>query len=481
MDSEPEPEHRGWLDRWRPKKNFENLKIRVESWAEDLSDIDLTEMERIYLDPNFYQLLPFRSNRTYTKEVMDKFLQSGSQYEPISERTRSKTFNGYPRINEFYEASNRTASSSSGTREVVITEEAISIEEAAGIEKAAGTEEAVETEEVEGAEETTNIEDATSTKEVARSHPRTEKTTSNKVASTSYRQNVRFEQQTQQESSNDSGVFSRLRSRLVDSLESSSNSSKSSNSWTSSLSDLNRQTNGNSSTNSNSSGYSSLNGNNSKNNSSKTNGSPRRNLTLKEGTNQAIDSNQRTRSVDKALANREVSLIKHRLVKKKLWLNEQAMLSDMNANYLSDLNGLNDFSDCDDYEKGNEKGNKKSNRSDGPVASVLRSIRRTSNRVKNSTSNTPVTTARTINTSRPRRPAKRKAKENLRQSPDNLKVTFASDSLLDFSDLDEIDAEPDLKESTHELHPLKAPTRQLYLFVALVFLSIFTFKFINSQ
>ena len=393
---------RGWLDRWRPKKNFEHLKIKVESWPDELPDIDLSEIERIYLDKNFYQLLPFQSNLTYTKEVMSKFLQNGTEYQPVSERRATrKSRASNPNSNESNEGQSSNLTASGRTEDTEDTEE---------------------------------------------------------TASTN-RQNVRFEPQSEQEFLNDEGVFSRLRKRLVDSVETSRNHS-----------------------NSNSSQKANNSSNHKTNSSIDETLETRRNLT-KESANRTNSSNQRTKSVDKSLANREVSLIRHRLVKKKVWLNEQAMLSDMNANYLSDLNDLNDlndFSDCD-VEADPEKSNKKksdSNQSDGPVTSVLRSIRRTSNRIKNvSKSNAARTTTSSSNT-RTRRPAKRKAKENLRC--DEM-VSFAADSHLDFSDLDELDAESNLKESINELHPLKAPTKQLYLFVALVFLSIFTFKFINSQ
>ena len=226
------------------------------------------------------------------------------------------------------------------------------------------------------------------------------------------------------------------------------------------------------------------------NDNHKTNGSINRSLAtkkdLKETPNfskatqtaySANKPNQRVSPNARSPANRESSLIKQRLLKKQLWLSEQAMLSNLNANHLDDLNALAGYSD--DEEQQESVRQLRYQRSLNGVDKSSPAIpKRMSNRKK--TPSKPYRAGEIANAPKTRRSAKRKAKENLCS---NKQVSFVAD--LNFSDLDELElnetSDDNLKESIHEFDSLKAPTKQIYPYVALFFVSMFAFKFINPS
>ena len=411
-DFEPETERSGGFGGWLPKKKvFEHLELKVGSWPDELPDIDLSEIERIYLRTDYYQLLPFQSNQTYTRKVMSKFLHNETECRPISEPvnepnttrksdspTRTSTRTSTRRLNRTLNSGKNQEGESSISESSLIVSESRRTGE----------------------------------------------------ATCSGQQNSHPELQSDREDPDEEGIFSRLRKKLVGSVHTTSD----------------KPTN-NAGNNLNTKP---------KNANNKANGP--KDCPLETNLDQATDSSQSAGQKGRILASRESSLIKQRLLKKQVWLNEQAMLkdqnqlNDMNANYLDDRNELNTlvgYSD-DECDLNQEKGH----RSEGPLNSAAK--RRTSNRTRTPSK---LFTASGIASFTSRRPARRKAKENLCTDKE---VRFAADTHLNFSDLDEPEVEhnKNLRTSFHELEPLKPPTKQIYLFVAFVFLSVFAFKFINS-
>lgn len=437
-DSEPETQRSEWFGRWPSKrKTFENLKLKV-GWPDELPEIDVSEIERIYLDENYYQLLPFRSNRTYTRKVMSKFLGNvQTENEPITERSGASS----PSNRILDRTPNRTSDRTLDRTSKRTTNSNKNVEnQTSALIASSGL--------VTDSGPIASSSLVTDSGPIASSSRCSEETTSIRNQPNFHPEEPE-EPQIYQEDSDNEGVFSRLRSRLVDSdSQTSSNSSKSSN-----------QTNA------------------SKDRPAKT----RRNLTEKNANiMQAPSSSQRSIPKNRTPINRESSLIKQRLLKKQVWLNEQAsLLSDMNANYLNDryeLDALGGYSDEDDCGSNQESGQDKSSCSDDPSNSVVN--RRTSNRTKNLTK---LFTAgggftNTTTTTKTRTPTRRKAKENV----NNQEIRFAAISQLDFSDLDDLEVEQNEKALIHELDSLKAPTKPMYLFVALLFLSIFAFKLVNA-